>query len=408
MSIQQEAAAIVDPQTYADPQRLYELMAKVRREQPVCKAEPEGYRPVWLVSKYKDIEFIEGKPELFLAGPRNVIFTIEMDKEVEAAGVARGLTSMDGDIHRKYRQLAQAWFMPRNLKKLEGIVADTAKRYVDLMENNAPSCDFATDVAFWYPLRVVLGLAGVPEEADEVIVKLTQAFFGGNDEGLLSDEQLSMTDVLTRFNELLVPLIEDRRANPTDDLISAIVNSDIDGKPVSTEELIGYLTIVVTAGHDTTSASLAGGLLALMENPDQMQKLRDNPELIPAAVEEIFRWVSPVKHFGRTAVEDVEVGGQLIPKGDSLMLLFASGCRDEDVVSDPDTFSVERERNKHMAFGFGPHMCMGRYLAKMELEAYLRELLPRLDSVELNGEPKYLASNLVSGLKSLPIKFSFK
>lgn len=408
MSIQQEAVALALPETYSNPKLVNQLMAKVQNEQPVCRVEPEGYRPMWLVTRHQDIEYVESKPEVFLAEPRTVIQSIELEQEIAALGVATGLTGMDGDMHRKYRRLAQAWFMPRNLKTLEGSVAEMAKKYVDLLESKAPSCDFATDVAFWYPLRVVLGLAGVPEEADATIVKLTQAFFGEADNDLMLDEQLSMTDVLTRFGELLVPLIEDRRANPGDDLMSAIVNAEIDGRPVSTEELIGYLTIVVTAGHDTTSASLAGGLMALIENPEELQKLRENPELISSAVEEMFRWVAPVKHFARTAVEDIEVGGETIRKGDSLMLLFAAACRDEAVLSDAEQFRVDRERNKHMAFGFGPHMCMGRYLAKMEIEAYLKELLPRLESVELNGEPKYLASNIVSGLKSLPIKFSFK
>lgn len=408
MSIQQEAAVIADPQAYTNPARIYELMAKLRSDMPVCKVEPEGYRPVWLITKNEDIEFIEGNAELFLAEPRTVVQSIEQEELVAAQQAAKGLVGMDGDIHRKYRQLAQAWFMPRNLKALEGAVAETAKRYVDLLESKAPSCDFAKEVAFLYPLRVVLSLAGVPEEADQAIVILTQQMFGSEDDDLLSDENLDLGQVLARFGAMLVPLIEDRRANPGDDLISAIVNSEIDGQPVSTEELIGYLTIVVTAGHDTTSASLAGGLLAFIENPEQLQKLRDNPELIPSAVEEIFRWVAPVKHFARTAAKDVEVGGQMIAEGEDLMLLFSSACRDESVLPDANEFKIDRKRNKHMAFGFGPHMCMGRYLAKMELEAYLKELLPRLDSVELNGEPKYLAANFVSGLKSLPVKFSFK
>lgn len=408
MSLQKEASVIAEPQAHTDPENVYGLMAELRSEQPVCKVEPEGYRPLWLVSKHKDIEFIESNPDIFLAEPRTVIQSIELEELVAAQQAAKGLVGMDGSIHRKYRQLAQSWFMPRNLKKLEGIVAETAKRYVDLLESQAPSCDFATDVAFWYPLRVILGLAGVPEEADETIVKLTQQMFGSEDDDLLSEESLNLGEVLMRFSEFLVPLIEDKRANPGDDLVSAIVNAEVDGQLISTEEVIGYLTIVVTAGHDTTSASLAGGLQALMENPDQLQKLRDNPELISSAAEEMFRWVAPVKHFARTAAEDVEVGGVKIAKGDDLMLLFASACRDDEVVSDPNEFKIDRARNKHMAFGLGPHMCMGRYLAKMELEAYLRELLPRLESVELNGKPKYLASNFVSGLKSLPIKFSFK
>lgn len=408
MSIQKEAGAIIDPQTYSTPDRVNELLAKLRKEAPVCLAELEGYRPAWLITKHKDIEFVEGNPDSFIAGHRSVIFPREVEDQIAEQDVDKGLVGLDGDEHRKYRRLAQAWFMPRNLKTLESVVQDAAKRYVDLLETKAPECDFATDVAFWYPLRVVLGLAGLPEEADQAIVVLTQQIFGHQDDDLMADEQLSMLEVVDKFKEMFVPIVADRRANPGDDLISALVNAEVDGELIGIEEVMSYLIIVVTAGHDTTSASLAGGLLELMKDQEQLQRLKDNPDLIPLAVDEIIRWVSPVKHFGRTAVEDVEVGGQKIAKGEDLMLLFASAARDEEYLQDADKFIIDRPKSKHMAFGYGPHMCMGRYLANMELEAFLTELLPRIDTVELNGQPKYLASNFVSGLKSLPIKFSFK
>lgn len=408
MSIEQEASVLLDPLTYTNPKQVYEIMAKLRREKPVCKVVLEGYSPVWLVSKFDDIEFVEGNPEVFRSAPLPVVRTIAEDEVHDTTGSGTSIVEMDGDKHRKYRQIAQSWFMPRNLRTLDGLMEDTAKRYVDLLESQAPACDFASDVAFWYPLRVVMTLAGVPQEADEIIVKLTQNLFAPQDGEVLSGEAMSNAEATQRIFELLMPLVEDRRVNPGDDLVSVIVNAEIDGKPLELPDILSYLLIVVTAGHDTTSASLAGGMLALIENPDQLQKLKDNLELIPDAVEEIIRWVAPVKHFARTAAEDMEVGGVNIPKGDRVMLLYPSACRDESKFPDGNEFKIDRKPNKHFAFGFGPHMCMGRYLAKMELEAYLKELLPRLDTIELNGEPKYLGSSLVSGLKSLPVKFSFK
>lgn len=408
MSIEQEASALIDPLTYTDPKRVYELMAQLRQEKPVCKVEIEGVNPIWLVTKNADIEFVEGNSDIFHVGPRPAVRTIAEEEEHKAQNPGKTLVEMDGDLHRKYRQIAQSWFMPRNLKTLEGTVKDAAKRYVDLMESKAPSCDFASDVAFWYPLRVVLGLAGVPEEADEIIVKLTQNLFGAADDDILSDEKLTQPQAQQRIVEFLMPLVEERKANPGDDLISVIAHAEVDGEPIGMPEILAYLLVVVTAGHDTTSASLAGGMLALMENPDQLQRLKENTDLIPTAVDEILRWVAPVKHFARTAMEDTEVGGVAIPKGDSVMLLFSSGCRDESLFPDGNQFQIDRKPNRHMAFGYGPHMCMGKYLAKMELEAYLTELLPRLDTIELSGEPKYLASCVVSGLKSLPVNFSFK
>lgn len=411
MSLQKQAAALVDAQSYANPEQVHELMAKLRKEQPVCWIEPDGYKPMWLVTRDEDIKFIENNTELFLAAPRTTILSVEQEADLEKfefGETGRGLVSMDGELHRKYRHVTQQWFMPRHLKGLEKTVEETAKKYVDLLESKTPACDFASDVAFWYPLRVVLSLAGIPEEDDLKIVTLTQQLFGHEDDDLLSEEKLTQAEVLTRFFEYFGPLIEERRTNPVDDLVSVIVNSEIDGQPMDMPGILAYLLIMVTAGHDTTSASLAGGLLALMEHPNQLQKLRDNPELIPDAANEMIRWVSPVKHFARTATEDVEVGGQKISRGDTVVLLFASGSRDESVFPDGDQFRVDREDNRHMAFGYGVHLCLGKHLARMEVAAFFRELLPRLESVKLNGEPKYLASNHVSGLKSLPIKFKLR
>ena len=411
MSIQQEATSLALAKSYSNPAQVYEIMARLRKEQPVCWVEPEGYRPTWMISKAEDIRFVESNTDLFLAAPRTAMLPIKNEQDLDEfdfGETGRGLVAMDGDLHRKFRNVTREWFMPRNLKALEDMVAEAAKSYVDLMESQAPTCDFATDVAFWYPLRVVLSLAGIPKEDDLKVITLTQALFGHEDDNIISDENLTQAEAIMKFFEYLTPLIEERRANPGTDLVSVIVNSEIDGEPMDMAGILGYLLIVVTAGHDTTSASLAGGLLALMEHPEQLQKLRDNPDLIPAAANEMIRWVAPVKHFMRTAVEDVEVGGQKIAKGDNLMLLFASAARDESMFPDGDQFRIEREDNKHLAFGFGAHMCLGQHLAKMEIAAYLRELLPRLESIELDGEPKYLESNFVSGLKNMPVKFKFK
>lgn len=411
MSIQQEASALADAKIYSNPVEVFDLMKKVRNEEPVCWVEPDGYRPMWLITKADHIRYIESNPDLFLAAPRSTILPIKNEEELaefDFGDTGQSLISMDGEMHRKYRAVTRDWFMPRNLQGLKDMVSETAKSYVDLMESKAPACDFATDVAFWYPLRVVLSLAGIPKEDDVKIVTLTQQLFGFNDDNLLSDEKLTQAEAITRFFEYLAPLVEERRNNPGNDLVSVIVNSEIDGEPMDMAAILGYLLIVVTAGHDTTSASLAGGLLALMDNPDQLKKLRDNPDLIPEAANEMIRWVAPVKHFARTATQDIEIGGKKIAKGETLTLMFASATRDEDVFPDGDKFIVDRKNNKHMAFGFGAHMCLGQHLAKMEVAAYLEALLPRLESVELNGEPKYLASNFVSGLKNLPVKFKFK
>ena len=404
MSIQQAAAELTNPLAYASPSQIQELMARVRQEKPVCHVSPEGYDPVWLVSRAEDIRYVESNPQLFLAGPRSTIAPRSENEQVEIVGDAATLVQMDGDTHRKHRQITQAWFMPKQLRSIEGFVAECAKNFVDLMETKAPACDFATDVAYWYPMRVIMTLFGVPEEDDKLIVDLSQQLLGYADDDIKGDGM----EAIMKFYEYFASIIERCRANPDDSLASVIANAEIDGEPISMESILGYYLVICTAGHDTTSYSTAGGLHALIQNPEQLQMLQENPDLIPAAVEEMIRWVSPVKHFGRTAAEDVEVGGQKIAKGESLMLLFESGARDESSMDSPEKFDITRKNDRNMAFGFGAHSCLGRYLAKMEMEAFFRELLPRLKSIELDGEPVYMASNMVTGPKEMPVRFEFK
>lgn len=404
MTIEQDAAELTNPVAYASPGQIHDLMARVRREQPVCYVEPEGFDPVWLVSRADDIRYVERNPKLFLAGPRPTILPRSEDDVGEAVSEGATLVNMDGDMHRKHRQITQAWFMPKQLKSIEGFVADCARQFVDLMATKVPACDFATEIAYWYPMRVIMTLFGIPQEDDELIVNLSQQLLGFADEDI---EGSSGMEAILKFYEYFAPLIESCRANPSDSLASVIANAEVDGELIGLEAVLGYYLIICTAGHDTTSYSTAGGLLALIQNPEQMQMLKDNPDLIPGAVDEMIRWVSPVKHFGRTATEDVEVGGQKIAKGESLMVLFTSGARDETSMENPEKFDITRKNDRNMAFGFGAHSCLGRYLAKMEMEAFFRELLPRIKTAELDGEPTYMASNLVTGPRTLPIKFKF-
>jgi cytochrome P450 len=404
MSIQRAATELTNPLAYASPSQIRELMARVRREQPVCYVEPDGFEPVWLVSKAEDIRYVESNPKLFLAGPRSTIAPISEGDQVEAVGEGATLVQMDGDTHRKHRQITQAWFMPKQLKSIESFVAECAKNFVDLMATKAPACDFAMDIAYWYPMRVIMTLFGVLEKDDKMIVELSQQLLGYADDDI---EGSSGMEAVLKFYEYFAPLIEECRANPSDSLASVIANAEIDGEPIGLVSVLGYFLIICTAVHVTTSFSTAGGLHALIEHPEQMQMLKDNPDLIPGAVDEMIRWVSPVKHFGRTATEDVEVGGQKIANGESLMILFASGARDESSMENPEQFDITRNNSRNMAFGFGAHSCLGRYLAKMEMEAFFRELLPRLKTIELDGEPTYMASNMVTGPKTLPVRFEF-
>jgi cytochrome P450 len=198
---------------------------------------------------------------------------------------------------------------------------------------------------------------------------------------------------------------EDRRARPREDLASAIATGEVDGRPISDFDAMSYYFLVATAGHDTTSSSTAGAIWALAENPEQFDRVRRDPSLIPGLVDEAIRWTTPVKHFMRSATRDYELRGQIIKEGDWLMLCYLSGNRDEEVFEDPFSFRVDRSPNRHLAFGYGAHLCLGQHLAKMEMRILFEELLPRLQRLELDGEARLSAANFVSGPKRLPIRF---
>ena len=207
------------------------------------------------------------------------------------------------------------------------------------------------------------------------------------------------------FYAYFAKLSADRRANPTDDLATVIATSEIDGQPISELEAMSYYMIVATAGHDTTSSSTAGAIWGLAEHPDQLAKVKADPSLIPGLVDESIRWVTPVKTFMRTATEATEFAGRSLAKDDWMMLCYASGNRDEAVFDDPAAFQIERKPNKHLAFGYGAHLCLGQHLAKMEMRILWEEMLPRIKSLELNGQPKNSQATFVSGPKTLPIRF---
>ena len=241
------------------------------------------------------------------------------------------------------------------------------------------------------------------------MLKLTQEMFGGDDaEHQRGETTEDLLAVLADFFTYFTTLTASRREHPTEDLASAIANGRIDGEPLSDMDTVSYYVIIASAGHDTTKDAISGGLLALIENPGELTRLRENLELMPTAVEEMIRWATPVKEFMRTAAEDTTVRGVPIAKGESVYLAYVSGNRDEEVFTDPFRFDVGRDPNKHLAFGYGVHFCLGAALARMEMASLYNEMLPRLESIELAGEPELSATTFVGGLKHLPIRYSLR
>jgi cytochrome P450 len=413
---------ITSPKSYAELQPLLRGFAWLRANDPVSRIETENFDPFWAVTKHDDIMRIGRDKQLFASGVRQTILAdkagIKRIKDLTGGThLIRTLVHMDDPDHLKHRQLTQSWFMPGQLKRLEPQIRKLARQAVDEMAAKGGVCDFANDVAALYPLRVIMLILGLPPEDEPRMLKLTQELFGNQDpdltrgEGGLSDPTAAaqqLFEVFMDFSAYFGAVTADRRANPRDDVSTVIANATVDNEQISDFEAMSYYTIIAAAGHDTTSSSTAGAVWALCDHPDEFAKLKRDPSLIPGLVEEAIRWTTPVKHFMRSATEDTEVRGRAIAKGDWLMLCYLSANRDEDVFDEPTKFRVDRDPNRHVGFGYGPHLCLGQHMAKMEMRILFEEMLPRLKSIEFAGEPKLTASNFVSGPKTLPIRFEIE
>jgi cytochrome P450 len=411
------AAALVDPLAYADG-RIHGTYRWLRANNPLGVAEPEGFDPFWVVTKHADILEVSRQNALFHSGDlATTIVGKAADAKVrEMTGgsphMVRSLVQMDAPDHPKYRALTQAWFMPPNIRGLEDRIRAIARASVDRMLATGGQCDFVREVALHYPLHVVMEILGVPEADEPRMLMLTQELFGAADPELSrsggegeAEDLGKVQAVIADFYMYFAALSADRRANPKGDLASVIANSQIDGQPISELEAMSYYVIVATAGHDTTSSTVAGAMWALAEDPAQLAAVKADLTKVPALIDEAIRFTTPVKTFMRSATEDTELGGRQIKKGDWLMLCYASGNRDEAVFDAADQFRADRSPNKQLAFGYGAHLCLGQHLAKMEMRILFEELLPRLKSVSLAGEPKLSAGVFVNGPKRLPIRF---
>jgi cytochrome P450 len=417
---EETARAVVNPDAYADGVSADAAFRWLRANNPLGFVEAEGQFPFWVVAKHADILEISRQNDLLRSGERSPTFTTpEGDRRVrEMTGgsphLLRTLVQMDAPDHPKYRVLTQSWFLPQNIRHLEDRIREIAREHVARMAELGGECDFARDIAITFPLRVVMEVLGVPREDEPRMLKLTQELFGAADPELnrsgatmeenanpLGDLQAVIADFFMYFKRMT----DDRKANPRSDLASVIANGEIDGAPISDFEAMSYYVIVATAGHDTTSSSTAGAIWGLCEAPGEFAKLKTDASLIPGLVDESIRWTTPVKHFMRTAMDDYELRGRRIEKGDWLWLAYPSGNRDEEVFEDPYAFRVDRNPNRHLAFGYGAHLCLGQHLAKMEMRILWEELIPRLESLELAGEPRLARASFVSGPKRLPIRY---
>jgi len=400
---------IFSPDAYLDEAEVARRCKELRAQGPVLWIDQAPYRPFWAVLRRDDIMTVERDSKTWVAAPRQTLMPRDIEDAIIAqwgvrTGPVRSLLDMDGADHRDRRALTQSWFNSRFLDTLRDRMALLAREYVDKLAALGGECDFIEEIAVPYPLIMITSILGLPDSDAPLVLRLTQELFGAQDPERQRSGEYGQ-DVVMEFFQYLAGVVAQRRQQPEGDLMSVVANATIDGEPLSDMDTLSYGMLLAAAGHDTTSSSVGVGMMQLALNPSEFEKLKTDPSLIPSAAQEMFRWATPVRHFIRTAVVDTELGGQKIKAGEAVCLMYLSGNRDEAAFDDPDNFRVDRSPNRHVAFGYGAHHCLGRILAEMELEALFNEIVERVESIELAGEPEWVKTNHTGGLKHLPIRY---
>jgi cytochrome P450 len=405
------ALRLVEPASYSRRGYPYAEWAALRAEPGLPRFEPPGWPAFRAVTRRADIRAISKQPELFANAPTMVINELAIERQREANGFVQMETviNMDPPKHRKFRAVASPWFTPRALSRLDEVVRGTARRVIDELGAEG-ECDFIARVASLYPLKIIARILGVPESDEPFILRLTNELFGSEDPEFRrsADRAEHTRSLFMEFYQYFDRVMAERRASPREDLASVIANARIDGQPMGPIETMGYCLITFTAGHETTRGALGGGLAALIAHPAERERWAKDPRMTPLAIDEIMRFVTPVNTMARSVTRDVEICGQRLVRGERLVLFYASANRDAEVFDAPGTLRLDRDPNPHLAFGIGEHFCMGAHLARMTSGTLFRELLSRLESLEQTGPEERVASNLVPGIKHLPIRYQIR
>ena len=371
----------------------YEVLAWLRSEDPVHQCEP-GF---WVVTRYEDVRDLSRDPLRFCSGRGALVNDPIRTAEIPTSG--RSILHMDPPAHAAFRGLVNRRFTPRALSGLSESIHKSASRLFDAVEPHA-EIDFVAELSAPFPIMVIAELLGIDETDREDFRRWSDAAIESPD--LPPDMTMAALGELSSF---IVEHIRSKRERPGDDLVSLLVGSEVDGQPLSKEELFMFLLTLLVAGNETTRTLLSGSALALAEHPNQRAALAADATLVPAAVEECLRWVTPVHAFCRTATEDTVLSGVSVHEGDYVCMLYASANRDERVFGeDADRFDVRRATvPMHVAFGFGEHVCLGASLARLEARLFVEELLTRYPGYAVTGSVERVLSTTVAGIRSLPM-----
>jgi cholest-4-en-3-one 26-monooxygenase len=392
---------LYDPNIYARDVP-HEAFAVLRREAPVhFHREPSG-RGFWAVTKYDDVVTVSKDPGRFSSyrGGTN----IQDYPPEDLSTIQLLMLNMDPPQHNKFRRLVSQGFTPRVIARLEPRIREIARTILDRIAPQG-QCDFVRSVAAELPLQVIAELMGIPHEDRGKVFDWSNRLIGFDD----PEFQTSIDDGKQAAMEMWIyanTLGEARKGKAGEDLISILMNGEVDGARLTEMEFDSFFLLLAVAGNETTRNLIAGGMLALIEHPEQRARLLKDPSLTASAVEEMLRWVTPVVHFRRTAMRDTELRGVKIKENEKVVIYYTSANRDEDVFPDPFTFDVGRKPNEHLAFGVGQHFCLGNSLARLEIRVMFEELLKRLPDIELAGPVRRLRSNFINGFKELPVRFT--
>ncbi len=381
----------------------HEAFKVLRAEAPVhWHREPADGPGFWTITKYQDLITVSKDSRTFSSylGGTNIFDVTES----ELAEIRAIMLNMDPPAHSKYRKLVSPVFVPRLISALEPHVRELTGQIIDKVVARG-GCDFVADISAELPLQVIAEFLGVPEEDRKKIFDWSNRLIGFDDpefQTSLTDGKLAAMEIYMYANQLA----EQRLQRPQDDIVTRLLEGSVDGERLTEQEFDSFFLLLAIAGNETTRNLISGGVLALVEHRDQWDTLRANPALMPTAVDEMLRWVSPVMHFRRTATRDVELRGKQIKAGQKVVMFYPSANRDEDVFPNPETFNVRRSPNEHVAFGIGEHYCLGSNLARLEIRVIFEELVRRLPDLELAGPVRRLRSNFINGIKSMPIRFT--
>ena len=396
---------VISPEKYEREGYPHAEWTWLRRHDPVHWFESPYCDPFWAVTKHADIVAIGKNPRDWIIEPRIAVFTREAPPEP----TSRHLLTMDPPDHGVYRRLISKWFTPRTVQVWAPKVQSVTREVLDAAGEKG-EIDFVIDVSAPITIAVIALMLGVPREDWKLLFRWTNEIIAPEDpefqRGRSSTETTedARIELFTYFRDLA----EQRRRDPQEDILTAVVEGRIDGKPLPEFELLSYYFLLVVAGNETTRNAMTGGVQCLLDNPDEWQKLAGDPGLVESAIEETVRWTTPVIQFARTATRDMELRGRKIREGESVCLFYASGNRDEEIYEDPFVFRVDRSPNPHVGFGRGEHVCLGAHLARLEIRAMYQQLRERLVSMERTGDAVRVRSSFVGGIKHAPMRWELR